>query len=83
MKSARERQIPYVITYMWTLKYGGSELICETTRLLDIEQTCLAKGEGVGEGWSGRLGLLEVSYYTYNKVLPYSTDLYSISYAKP
>ena len=29
-KSERERQIPYVITYMWNLKYDTNELICET-----------------------------------------------------
>ena len=26
MKSERERQIPYDITYMWNLKYGTNEL---------------------------------------------------------
>ena len=27
VKSKRERQIPYVITYMWNLKYGTNEPI--------------------------------------------------------
>ena len=30
MKSKRERQIPYDITYMWNLKYDTNELIYET-----------------------------------------------------
>ena len=29
-KSERERQIPYVITYMWNLKYDANEPIYET-----------------------------------------------------
>ena len=29
-KSERERQIPYDIAYMWTLKYDTNELIYET-----------------------------------------------------
>ena len=29
-KSARERQIPYDITYTWNLKYDTNELIYET-----------------------------------------------------
>ena len=30
MKSERERQIPYDITYMWNLKYDTNELIYKT-----------------------------------------------------
>ena len=30
VKSERERQIPYDITYMWNLKYDTNELIYET-----------------------------------------------------
>ena len=30
VKSERERQIPYDITYMWDLKYGTNELIYNT-----------------------------------------------------
>ena len=29
-ESERERQIPYEISYMWNLKNGTSESICET-----------------------------------------------------
>ena len=30
VKSERERQIPYGITYMWDLKFKTNEHICET-----------------------------------------------------
>ena len=30
VKSERERQIPYGITYMWNLKYDTNELIYKT-----------------------------------------------------
>ena len=30
VKSERERQIPYDITYMWNLKYGTNEPIYKT-----------------------------------------------------
>ena len=30
VKSDKERQIPYDITYMWNLKYDTNELIYET-----------------------------------------------------
>ena len=29
-KSERERQMAYVVTYMWNLKYGTNELIYKT-----------------------------------------------------
>ena len=42
----RERQIPYDITYMWNLKYGTNEHICENrNRLRHREQTCGSKVE--------------------------------------
>ena len=62
-KSERERQIPYDITYMWNLKYDTNEPIYETQG--HREQAVVAGvGRGLGEGWSGRLGLAGVSYYT-------------------
>ena len=30
IKSERERQIPYDITYLWNLKYGTNELMYKT-----------------------------------------------------
>ena len=64
-KSDREGQILYDVTYMWNLKYDTNELIHKTaTRLIDREQTCGCQGgEGVGEGWSGSLGLADANYY--------------------
>ena len=65
VKSDRERQIPYDITYMWNLKYDKSEPTYRTetdsqTKRTDLE---LPRG-GVGEGWRRKLGLADVSYYT-------------------
>ena len=30
VKSDRERQVSYNITYMWNLKYNTNDLVCET-----------------------------------------------------
>ena len=30
VKSDRERQVSYNITYMWNLKYHTNDLVCET-----------------------------------------------------
>ena len=60
--------MPYDIPYMWNLKYNTNELIYETNRLM--------VAEGVGEGWSGSLGLADANYeiieWINNKVLLYS-----------
>ena len=54
VKSERDRQIPYDITYMWNLKYDTKELIYETKMDSQTEQTCDCHGgEGMGEGWTG------------------------------
>ena len=47
MKSDRERQISYDITYMWNLKKKGtSELIYRTERLTDKENKVMVnRGE--------------------------------------
>ena len=45
---------------MWNLKYEINEFICET----DSEyRPVVAKGEGEGEAWHGRLGLTDAKYY--------------------
>ena len=51
---------------MWNVKYKDTnELICETRA--DIENRfVVAKGEGVGEGRIGSLGLAETNYYIWN-----------------
>ena len=46
---------------------------------MDIEnRLVVAKGEGMGEGWIGSLGLADAKYYIWinNKVLLYSTGNY-------
>ena len=53
-KSEKDKQTPYDVLYMWNLKYDTNELIYETERVTDIEQTGVAKGEGRGEGWIGK-----------------------------
>ena len=65
MKSEREKQIPYDITYMWNLKYDTSQHVYKKknkNRLTDIENRLVAKGEGVEEGRIGSLGLADVNY---------------------
>ena len=61
----KEKDIPYDITYMWNLKYNTNELTMkqkETYR--HREQICGGQeGGGVGEGWSGSLGLADANFY--------------------
>ena len=58
VKSKKERQLLYDITYMWNLKYDTNEPIYETNKIMDVEnRLVVAKGEGVGGregagGWS-------------------------------
>ena len=48
--SEREKQIPYDITYMWTLKYDTNEPIYKTET--DREsRLVVANVEGSGGGW--------------------------------
>ena len=49
---------------MWNLKYDTSELLQNRSRLTDTENRLwLLRGSGVGEGWSGSLGLADANYY--------------------
>ena len=73
VKSERERQVPSDITYMWNLKYGTDEPIFEReadsrTRRTDL---WLPRQRRMGEGWSRRLGLADISYYAWRG---YSTE---------
>ena len=56
-------------TYLWNLKYDTDEPIYEKERLTDMEnRLVVAKGMGegcLGEGWSERLRLADVSYSTW------------------
>ena len=59
MKSERERQIPYDITYMWNLKYGTNEPIYETETDSQTERTdlWLQRGREGGEGMDWEFGV--------------------------
>ena len=63
-KSEREKQIPYDITYMWILKYDTNEEMNLSMKQKQShgyrEQT---GGRVLREGWSGSLGLADVSFY--------------------
>ena len=49
---------------MWNLKYDTDEPIYETNRITDTEnRRVVASGGALGEVWSGRLGLADVSFY--------------------
>ena len=56
LESERERQILYDITYMQNLKYDTNEVIFQTRRLIDIENTLVVAKE---EGGRGGLGVLD------------------------
>ena len=55
MKSERERQIPYDITYMWNLKYDTNKHTYETKTDSQIQRTVLwltrGKGGRGGKEW--------------------------------
>ena len=57
VKSEREKQTPYDITYMWNLKYNTNELIYETDRV----QTCSCQGGAEGIQWE--FGLADRNCY--------------------
>ena len=65
VKSERERQIPYDVTYMRNLRYNTNEDIYETETDPQIQrQTCGCQGErGMGEGRIGSLRLVAANYY--------------------
>ena len=66
VKSERERQITYVISYIWNLIYSTNELFhCKETHGHE-EETCGCRGGGEGVGWTGNLGLIDVNYVLWN-----------------
>ena len=54
-KSERERQIPYDITSMWSLKYGTNEPIYKT-ETESQNRLVATKGEGRGSGMDWEFG---------------------------
>ena len=63
MKSVRQRQIPYDIASLWTLKYGTNELIYKAEADSQTEnRLAVTKGiMGVREGETRSLGLVEAN----------------------
>ena len=51
MKSERERQKPYDITYIWNLIYGTNEAFHRKETHGLGEQTCGCRGGGSGMDW--------------------------------
>ena len=61
IKSEREKQIPYVITYMWNLKYGTSDHLQERNQVREMENRLGVAGwEAVGR--AGSLELVDANY---------------------
>ena len=76
-KSERERQTPYDITYMCSLKYDTNKPIQETetdsqTQRIDL---WLPKWRIEGEGWTGSFQTITFRKIN-NKFLLYSTENY-------
>ena len=68
MKSERERQIPYDITYMWNLKYDTNEPIYKTETDSQTEGTdlWLPRGTGGGGRMDWEFGISRGNYYIYD-----------------
>ena len=66
-KSDRERQTSYDIPYLWNLKHDLSINVSMKQKENEKQrEETSCQGEGIGEGWSGRLGLVDVSHYKQN-----------------
>ena len=63
-KSERERQ--YGIPYMWHLNCDTNEPTYETETEPQRKDWWLPKVRGLGQGWSERLGLADVSFQVEN-----------------
>ena len=62
--SEKERKIPYVIPYMWHLKYDTNELVYEADLQTENNRFVVARAEGLGDGLTRGLGLANANYYT-------------------
>ena len=51
----------YHITYIWNLIYGTNKPFHRKETHGPGEQTLVAKGEGVGVGWTGNLELIDAN----------------------
>ena len=57
MKSERERQIPYNISYIWNLIYSTNELFHRNENHGHGEQSCGCQGGGRGSGMDWEYGV--------------------------
>ena len=55
----------YHMTSLWNIKYDKNEPIYkrETGSQTWRTDLCLQRGRGLGEGWTGSLGLVDANYY--------------------
>ena len=78
--SQKERQIPYVFTYIWSLIKGTNESFHRKETHGFGEQTCGCQGGRGGNGtdWEPRINRCKLSYMEWisNGILLYSTGNY-------
>ena len=69
IKSERESQIPYDITYIWNLIYSINEHFHRKENQ-DLEnRLVVAKGKEEGVGWIWNLGLIDANYCLWNDLI--------------
>ena len=78
MKSERERQIPYDITYIWNLKYGTNDPISKQKQITDMKSRLVSARRDGRMDREFRGGKCKVLYLEWinNGVLLYSTGNY-------
>ena len=65
-RSKSERQISYDITHMWDLKCDTNGLSMKQKDSQRESRLCgFQQGRGVGEEWTGNLGLADANHYIY------------------
>ena len=62
MKSEKEKQISYDITYIWNLIYCTNEHYHRKETHGLGEESCGCQGGGEGVEWTGILGLTDANY---------------------
>ena len=65
LSEVRQRQIPYDITYMWNIKYGTREYICETETDSQTQRTDLQLSRERGSGGREELDIWHQQIQTY------------------
>ena len=66
--SQKEKEIYHIISHIWNLIHGTNEPFHRKEKLMDLEnRLVLAKGEGVGVGWTGNLRLIDGNYCIWSR----------------